>query len=288
MLLYTAAEMTLSRNWSDSEMQLPRISIVTPSFNQAKYLPETIESILNQRYPNLEYIVIDGGSTDGSVEIIKRYERHLAYWVSEKDSGQSGAINKGLAKCTGDLFNWINSDDLLFPGALQRIGNAFVRHPDAALIIGGNARSDETGKIIRVSAAPTRLTVTGSAWPSWAGQQSIFVSLNTMRRIGGVREDLHRIMDVELYHRVLSTGGRTVRVGGMVGLIREQPDSKGQARPLGGQPEKARVWNECGIAPHRVRLDLMKMRLWRLFDGSYARTLLAIWRWKDKMPWDNA
>src|SRR5215203_5523737 len=103
----------------------PRISIVTPSFNQAPYLEETIRSVLLQGYPNLEYFVFDGGSTDGSVEILRRYAAFLDGWVSERDKGQSDAINKGLARCTGTIVNWLCSDDLLLPGALFRIAEAF-------------------------------------------------------------------------------------------------------------------------------------------------------------------
>lgn len=104
---------------------LPKISIVTPSFNQGKYLEETIISILSQDYPNLEYIIIDGGSTDNSLEIIKKYKNHLKYWISEPDKGQADAINKGLVHCTGDIFNWINSDDLLAPNALKVIASLY-------------------------------------------------------------------------------------------------------------------------------------------------------------------
>ncbi|MEO6231200.1 MAG: glycosyltransferase family 2 protein [Ferruginibacter sp.] len=102
-----------------------KISIVTPTFNQSDYIEQTITSVLHQNYSNLEYIIIDGGSTDNTVEIIKKYSSHLTYWVSESDSGQANAINKGLKYCSGEIFNWLNSDDYLQPGALDIISNAF-------------------------------------------------------------------------------------------------------------------------------------------------------------------
>ena len=104
----------------------PRISIVTPSYNQGHYIEETIRSILLQGYPNLEYIIIDGGSTDRSVEIIQKYASFLTYWVSEPDNGQTQAIDKGLAYCTGEIFNWVNSDDFLSRNALATIASAFT------------------------------------------------------------------------------------------------------------------------------------------------------------------
>jgi glycosyltransferase involved in cell wall biosynthesis len=103
----------------------PKISIVTPSYNQGHFIEETICSILDQEYPNLEYIIIDGGSTDNTVEIIKKYQKHLTFWVSEPDNGQSDAINKGFSKCTGEIINWVNSDDYLLPGSLSFIATNF-------------------------------------------------------------------------------------------------------------------------------------------------------------------
>ena len=108
----------------------PKISIVTPSFNQAEYLEETIKSVLSQNYPNLEYIIIDGGSTDGSVEIIKKYADRLAYWVSEPDKGHGDALNKGFQHSTGEIMAWLNSDDLYFPWTLNAVSEIFSAHPE--------------------------------------------------------------------------------------------------------------------------------------------------------------
>lgn len=268
-------------------MNMPRISIVTPSYNQAKYLPETIESILNQSYPNLEYIIVDGGSTDGSVEVIKRYERHLAYWISETDSGQSEAINKGFARCTGDLFNWINSDDILFPGALHRIAEAFLRHPDAALIVGDNARSDQEGRILRISAAPRRITIAPSGWVFWVAQQSTFVSVRKVRDVGRIREDLHCLMDGEFYYRILSAQGRLVRVKGPVGMIREHPQAKGTTMRAGWDIEREKVLNQYGIPPFNWRAARARMKILRLFDGSYLRSYVLSRKWVGSRPWEG-
>jgi glycosyltransferase involved in cell wall biosynthesis len=114
---------------------LPKISIITPSYNQGHFIEETITSVLDQGYPNLEYIIMDGGSKDNTVEVIKKYEKHITYWVSERDKGQSDAINKGFARATGDVINWLNSDDYYAKGTLQKVGEVFTA---AYLAIGGN------------------------------------------------------------------------------------------------------------------------------------------------------
>jgi len=268
-------------------MEYPRISIVTPSYNQAKYLPETIESILRQDYPNLEYIIVDGGSRDGSVDVIRRYERHLAWWVSEKDSGQSEAINKGFAKSTGELFNWINSDDLLFPGALHRLAEAFRNHPDTAMVVGDHARGDAEGRVVRIRAVPSRMAVSADSWVSAGGQQSTFIASRVFRQVGGVRQDLHYIMDRELYHRILAAGGRFVPARGLIGMIREHPECKGLAHLGEWRHEIDRMYRHYEVSEKRQRLAVARMRLCRLLDGSYVRSRLLYRKWRGKQPWNG-
>ena len=126
------------------------LSIITPSFNQGEYIEQTIDSVLSQKYPNLEYIIIDGGSTDQSVEIIKKYKKHLAYWVSEPDQGQSDAINKGLRMATGEIINWINSDDYYEKDALQTVADAF--QDDRVNVVCGTGKIvSADGKLVRDS-----------------------------------------------------------------------------------------------------------------------------------------
>jgi len=124
---------------------LPTISIVTPSFNQAPFLEECIDSILSQNYPNLEYIIMDGGSTDGSVEIIKKYARHLTYWQSQPDGGQYAAINEGFTKTTGEIMAWLNSDDKLHSGSLKIVGGVFKHFEGIDWLTGRPTAWDENG-----------------------------------------------------------------------------------------------------------------------------------------------
>ncbi|MFW5887134.1 MAG: glycosyltransferase, partial [Bacteroidota bacterium] len=124
----------------------PKITFVTPSYNQGEFIEDTILSIINQNYPNLEYIIIDGGSKDNTVEIIKKYEQHITFWVSEKDNGQSHAINKGFARATGAWGIWINSDDMLAPGALHKIAERLARAPKSTMLMGQYHEVDRYGE----------------------------------------------------------------------------------------------------------------------------------------------
>lgn len=189
---------------------LPKISIITPSFNQGEYIEETIRSILLQGYSNLEYIIIDGGSSDNSVDIIKKYEKWLTYWVSESDEGQSDAINKGLKKATGEIFNWINSDDLLALNALLTIGLFFSKNPQTDALIGkicflynsNNNRVSEYWRMKLDYSSIEKTMLFGSI-----SQQSLFYRLEKVQQLGGVKKSLQYCMDIELWHRFLVNYG---------------------------------------------------------------------------------
>jgi glycosyltransferase involved in cell wall biosynthesis len=129
--------------------ECPKITVVTPSYNQVQFLELTIRSVLDQNYPNLEYIIIDGGSTDGSVDIIKKYAGSLAYWVSEPDKGQVDAINKGLRVATGEWVAWQNSDDIYYPGSFESFAQACSQNHDADVIVGDMNLIDENGQVLR-------------------------------------------------------------------------------------------------------------------------------------------
>ncbi len=179
----------------------PKISIVTPSYNQGQYIEQTIQSVLGQDYPNLEYIIIDGGSTDNSGEIIKKYEKHLAYWVSEKDKGQSDAINKGISRATGEIFNWLNSDDFYSPGVLQEVANSFSAGVD---VVCGKVRFHYAdGSTAFTTAFPHSDNVMEVISSTKFVQQSTFFPLKFIKEVNGVNPELHYSMDFELWLKYL-------------------------------------------------------------------------------------
>jgi len=180
----------------------PKVSIVTPSYNQAQFLEETIKSVLQQDYPNIEYIIIDGLSVDRSVDIIRKYEDQLAYWVSEQDRGQCHAINKGFARAQGVIIAWLNSDDLYRPGAIRAVVKSFSDHPDAVAVIGGCVLVDAERKGFSykkpVDLNPQRLLCGGGI----PGQPAVFFRRELSEKVGGLREDLHYVLDWEYWLRV--------------------------------------------------------------------------------------
>ena len=184
----------------------PRITVVTPSYNQAEFLEETLRSVLLQHYPNLEYIVIDGGSTDGSVDILKKYDRFVTSWVSEPDKGQSHAINKGFARSRGEILCWLNSDDMLAPGALARVAGILSDTSSRGWLIGSSNTIDRDGHCIGTRACPTVSPNFLFDWPeTWFPQQSTFWTRPLWEAAGPLDENLHYVMDLALWLAMFDT-----------------------------------------------------------------------------------
>ena len=221
-------------------MPFPRITLVTPSFNQGQFLEATIRSVLDQNYPNLEYIIIDGGSTDNSADIIRRYEKHLAYWQSKPDKGQSDALIQGFSRATGDLMNWVNSDDLLAPGALDHLAALYQSNPAADII---------TGAIDRFHHNPLEPfeTYLSKGWSTAAflrltprdtfafNQPASFFTRHIYQRAGGLNSDFHYCMDYDLFLRMCELAPKIVYTDRTIAWFRHHKDSKttsGTARNL--------------------------------------------------------
>ncbi len=206
------------------ENQYPKITIVTPSYNQAEFLERTILSVINQAYPNLEYIIIDGGSTDNSVEIIKKYESHLSYWISEPDNGQSHAINKGFNRATGVLLNWLNSDDVLYAGALKIMAHYYSEQPDKHVFYGDRIIVDRNDNILGINE--------GASFKLWESklylkipQETTFFTKEIYEKVGGLNNDLHYTMDADLWCRFFKYTS-FVHIPFFIGAYREHDLSK--------------------------------------------------------------
>ena len=179
---------------------LPTISIVTPSYNQAQFLEETILSVLKQDYPNLEYIIMDGGSKDGSVDIIRKYEDKLAYWISKPDKGQADAIYRGFKKSTGEILAFINSDDYYLPNIFQSVGNFFRKMPHAELLVGNTIVVDARGQMLYhqlASAASFLKLLYGGC--RWICQPSTFWRRSAFFKEGGFDTSLDFCFDYDLF-----------------------------------------------------------------------------------------
>ena len=180
----------------------PLVSILTPSYNQARFLEQTIQSVLSQDYPNLEYIIVDGGSTDSSVEIIKQYANQLTWWISEPDQGQTDAINKGFAHANGEIFAWLNSDDTYQPGAISQAVECILAHPDVALVYGDANLIDDNGNVI--GRFPSRQTdlqklLRGSVH---IPQQTAFFWSRFWKQVGPLDPSFQFAMDYDLWVRL--------------------------------------------------------------------------------------
>lgn len=182
-------------------MTLPTISIVTCSYQQGRYLEATMRSVLDQGYPTLDYIVIDGGSTDNSVSIIEKYASNLGYWVSEKDRGQTDALNKGFSKSTGEIQGWLCSDDILLPNALEVVGQFFKDNPNVGAVYGDSIWIDADGKPLRAKREMGFNKFVFSHDHNYIPQPSMFWRKSLFEEVGGLDESYNLAMDNDLWAR---------------------------------------------------------------------------------------
>ena len=180
----------------------PKITVVTPSLNQGVFLERTVKSVLSQSYSNFEYFVLDAGSTDETMDVLKRYDRDLSYWTSEPDRGQSDAIYKGWSMATGDILAWLNSDDFYYPGALEEAARQFRDNPQLMMLCGTVALVDEKEKLLRHKEPPRIDPELLLRWDNLPAQPGVFIRREVFEKLGGPRLDLHYVMDWELWLRV--------------------------------------------------------------------------------------
>lgn len=181
---------------------LPRISVVIPSYQQGRYLEACLLSVLGQGYPDLEVLVLDGGSTDNTRDILRRYAPSLAFWRSEPDSGQAQAINEGMSRASGEVFCWLNSDDLHLPGALLRVGRHFAEHPDGSLVYGGAVAFSDHPEPLIAAALPSRpFSRTELTQSDYVIQPSSFWHRDLWTQVGPLDPTLHYVLDWEWYLR---------------------------------------------------------------------------------------
>jgi glycosyltransferase involved in cell wall biosynthesis len=251
-------------------MELPRISVVTPSYNQGEFIEETIRSVLDQGYPNLEYIIIDGGSKDESVDIIRRYEKHLAYWVSEKDKGAADAIAKGFARATGDIFAYLNSDDLYLPGSLETIADV-MRDPAIGVAFGNMYWMDAGGTTIG-ERRQTRFTRMGYLFGgSDLMQPATFWRKDLYFKCGGIDPSYRFTFDTDLFFRFALAGARFQRVNKFLASFRIHPQSKSSNDEAICVAELQRLRQKYQPFPHKsIRARGVRLATWAYRSMCYA------------------
>ena len=262
-------------------MDYPRVTVVTPSFNQAAFLEQTIQSVLSQGYPNLEYMIVDGGSTDGSVAIIQKYASQLAWWGSEKDHGQAEAVNKGFKRASGELVGWLNSDDLYQPGSILAAVEVFQRHPEAGIVYGDVLSINACGEAINLMKfAP--YTLQDLMAFKIICQPGAMLRRTVLEQSGGLDERFHFMLDHQLWLRM-------VRLAPMVYLPRLQaaarfhPAAKNLAQApkfgeealqvaawLAAQPEFAPYYH-----PRQVWGGAYRVNGWYQVEGDHPAAALG-------------
>ena len=210
---------------TDQVVTLPKITVITPSYNQGIFLERTIKSILNQNYPNLEYLIFDGGSQDNSLDIIKKYKKHITLWESKKDRGQSHAVNKGLRYSKGEIIGWLNSDDTYLPRTFEKVVRAFKIHPEVDAIYGNYVYVDPFDYPILYRRLFRKFSYTTLLFHDYIGQPALFFKRNLIAKIGYLDESLQFAMDWDFFLRMKRTA-KMLYVNEYLATFRIHPESK--------------------------------------------------------------
>ncbi|RIK32597.1 MAG: glycosyltransferase [Anaerolineae bacterium] len=261
------------------------ISIITPSFNQARYLEQTIQSVLGQDYPHIEYIVVDGASTDGSVVVIKKYADKLAWWVSEKDSGQAEAINKGLARAKGEIVAWLNSDDYYLPSAVSAAMKVFEENPDMALVYGNMLAVDERGNAFN-SLTYKQLSLQELLCFQIIGQPAVFFRREALEKAGMLDPTFHFLLDHHLWIRI-AQHGKILHVNQTWAAARYHAEAKNRAKAaeFGREAFRILAWAESqpklgeAIRPveRRARASAYRVDARYRLDAGESASALKSW-----------
>jgi len=255
-------------NWS-------KISVVVPSFNQAKFIEETLRSVIEQNYPNLELIVIDGGSTDGSVAVIKKYEKYITYWVSEPDGGQTKGLIKGFYHATGNIQCWLNSDDLLEKGALASVAHYFQSHPNIDAVFGNTLWIDEAGQPLREQ---REIPFNRFIWMytyNYIPGMSMFWRKDIYDKVGGLNPEFDLSMDADLWIRFAEVG-RIAHVRETWSQMRFYPEQKNRRLRDRSDAEdiriRARYWGTTQPPLYAVKKAIAQSwrTMWKLATGCYS------------------
>lgn len=272
----------------DIPMQYPKLSIITPSLNQVDFIEQTICSVLDQGYPCLEYIIIDGGSTDGTLNVIGKYSRYLAYWVSEPDGGQSQAINKGLHASTGALVGWQNSDDYYLPGSFHKVANAF-HTVDADVYYGHKYNVDTAGQIMRAQCYVPYSLHSNVYEGMVMANQSAFWRKELLEQVGYLDEKLHYAMDYEFFLRLGVSGFRFCLINDWLGCLRVHGGTKSLQFGDRWEQELHYADERNGIRRSAVRLNRALSRVRRLYyyihQGNLSYLVSGIWRRFKQVPY---
>jgi glycosyltransferase involved in cell wall biosynthesis len=261
------------------------VSIVTPSFNQASFLEQTIRSVLDQDYPFLEYIVVDGASTDASVDIIKKYSDRLAWWLSEKDKGQGDAINRGLARAKGEIIAWINSDDYYLPNAISSAVNVFEQYPHVMLVYGDMLAVDqnrETTNVLRYK----QYSLEDLLCFQIIGQPAVFFRRDVYEKVGGLDASFHFMLDHHLWIRIAEQG-EILHVPQLWAAARYHPHAKNRLKPVEFGLEAFRILDWMKSEPtlsrtfakvkKRARASALRVNARYLLDAGQSLAALRAW-----------